>query len=347
MHDTTNQQSGSLPWAHVLGATAIGLGAAQLARAATLLTLFTGVPGLVALLGLALVTCAALGGLAALTTRRRRAAWLGVTALVLVPAVFVVELLPAALAGPGPTIPLLAFAPTPYLVGAVGAAVPAMLVHRGVVRRLGIAASTAAAVAIVALVVTVGVRLHEGDAQRDQQAIARAQDAVGADFRPVTISPDGYGSVYEANIEKRLPGFLQVFSSPAEKAHAPGDTSGSDLTVVTLAAATAPCGRPIEGVAPGGGPEPETSCDEDDGVVRRTSEHGHEVAAVVGDTLVAVSALPGVDDSVLEAAVRYARPIDDEAYRHVLLGDGGEYTDELDGNRCPVVGAARAPAARR
>lgn len=347
MSDTTDEQTGSRAWLHVLGATAIGVGTAQLTRAAVFFTLFTGVPGLVALLVLTLVACAALGGLAALVTRRRRAAWLGVTALVLVPAVAVVALLPAALAGPEPTLPLLAFPPTPYLLGAVVAAVPAMLVHRGVARKVGIVAGTAAAVAIVALVVTVGVRLHEGDAQRDQQAVDRARVAVGADFRPVTISPDGYGSVYEANIEKRLPGFLQVFSSPAEKAHAPGDTSGSDLTVVTLAAATAPCGRPIEGVAPGGGPEPETSCDEDGGVVRRTSEHGHEVAAVVGDTLVAVSALPEVDDSLLEAAVRSARPIDDEAYRHVLLGDGGEYTDELDGNRCPVVGAACGPPARR
>lgn len=347
MGDTTIEQTGTSAWVHVLGATAIGLGAAQLARAAAFLTLVTGVPGLVALLGLTLVTSTALGGLAVLTTRRRRAARLGVTGIVLVPAVALVALLPAALAGPEPTLPLLAFPPTPYLVGAVAAAVPAMLVHRGVPRKAGIVASTAATIGIVALVVSVGIRVHAGDVRGDQQAIARSQTAIGADFRPVTISPDGYGSVYEANIEKRLPGFLQVFSSPAEKAHAPGDTSGSDLTVVTLAATTPPCGRPIEGVAPGGGSEAETSCNEDAGVVRRTSEHGHEVAAVVGDTLVAVSALPEVDDSLLEAAVRSARPIDDAAYRHVLLGDGGEYSDELDGNRCPVVGAACGPPPRR
>ncbi|MFJ5144297.1 hypothetical protein [Curtobacterium sp. NPDC088465] len=347
MGDATSEQTRTHPWVHVLGAAAIGVGAAHLARAAALLTFFVGVPGLVALLVHTVVACGALGGLAVLATRRRRTAWLGAAGLVLVPAVLVAALLPAALAGPEPTFPLLASTPTPYLVGAVVAAVPAMLVHRGVLRKLGVVLGTGAAVAVVAVVVAVGVRVPGSDVQRDEQAIARAQVAIGADFRPVTISPDGYGSVYEANIEQRLPGFLQVFSSPAEEAHAPGDASGSDLTVVTLAATTPPCGRPIEGVAPGGGSEAETSCDEDGGVVRRTSEHGHEVAAVVGDTLVAVSALPEVDDSLLEAAVRSAEPIDDEAYRHVLLGDGDEYTDELDGNRCPVVGAACGPPARR
>ncbi|MBK0296210.1 hypothetical protein IAE22_28790, partial [Bacillus sp. S34] len=90
--------------------------------------------------------------------------------------------------------------------------------------------AVAAVAAVVAVATVVGVSTHNGVVQRDQQAIARAQVAIGADFRPVTIAPSGYGSIFDANIEKRLPGFLQVFSSPASKGHAPGQTSGDDLT---------------------------------------------------------------------------------------------------------------------
>lgn len=347
MGDTTDERTGRRAWVHVGTAMVIGLGAAQAAHAATALVLFTGVPGLAALLVQTVLVSVVLGGLAVVATRRRRAAWLGAAALLLVPAVVVADVVSAVVGDSGSTVPLLSPTPLPYLVGAVVAAVPAMLVHRGVVRTVGLAVGATSTAVVVALLVVAGVRAHAGVVQRDQQAIARAQDAIGADFRPVTVSPDGYGSVYEANIEKRLPGFLQVFSSPAEKAHAPGQTSGSDLTVVTLAADAPPCGRPVEGVAPGGGSEPETACDDDGDLTRRTSAHGHEVSAVVGDVLVAVSALPEVDDSVLEAAVRSAEPIDDQAYRHVLLGDGDEYTDELDGNRCPVVGVACGPPAHR
>ncbi|PZE86740.1 hypothetical protein [Curtobacterium sp. MCBD17_032] len=333
------------PWLHALLAAVVGIGAAHAAHVGGVLVLLTGVAGLVALLGAAAATGVALAVVAVVGTGRTRAAWLGLPALVVVPAVLVVDVLPGVLGAVGRATGSgaaeLDVTPSPllYLVGAVLATVPALLVHPGRTRVVGLVASAAGTIVVVVLAVVLGVQAHQLGVERDQEALARAQAAIGADFRPVTVAPAGYGSVYEANIEKRLPGFLQVFTSPASKGHAPGQTSGDDLTVVTMAADTPVCGRPVEGVGSDGGSEVESSCTVEAGFGRRTSAHGQEVSAVVGDTLVAVSARVEVDVSVLEDAVRSAEPIGDQAYRHVLLGDGDEYSDELDGNRCPVTGA--------
>ncbi|WIB26768.1 hypothetical protein [Curtobacterium sp. MCSS17_015] len=333
------------PWLHALMAAVIGIGAAHVAHVGDVLVLVTGIVGLVALLGAAATTWVALAVVAVVVTGRTRTAWLGLPALVVVPAVLVVDVLPGVHGAVGRATASgaaeLDVTPSPllYLVGAVLAAVPALLVHPGRARVVGLVASAAGATAIVVLAAVIGVQAHQRGVERDQEAIERAQTAIGADFRPVTVAPSGYGSIHEANIEKRLPGFLQVFTSPASKGHAPGQTSGDDLTVVTMAADTPVCGRSVEGVGSDGGSEVEASCTASAGFGRRTSAHGQEVSAVVGDTLVAVSARSEVDVSVLEDAVRSAEPIGDQAYRHVLLGDGDEYTDELDGNRCPVTGA--------
>lgn len=317
----------------------VGVGAAGFAHAGLVLTLFTGLPGLVVLLVVTVLTGVALGACAVAGTRSRQSAWVGTTALLLVPGALVAEVVPLFRADASDPLDL-APTPLPFAVGLVVALVPALLLYRGPLRTIGLVVTAAVVLAGVVTGVLLAGQATARAGERDRQAIARAQVAIGADFRPVTISVDGYGSVFEANIEKRLPGFLQVFSSPAEKAHAPGQTVGSDLTVVTLAAGTTACGRPVEGVGADGASEPETSCSVHDGVTTRATAHGHEVSAVVGDTRVAVSARNAVDVSLLEAAVRSAVPIDDDAYRHVLLGDGDEYTDELDGNRCPVTGAA-------
>lgn len=320
-------------------AAVVGVGTAYFAHVGAFLVLFTGVGGFVALAVVVAVSGVALAVVAVVGTRRRAGAWLGLSALVLVPAVLVADFAPGfggvggRGAGLDPHPGLL-----PYAVGAVLAAAPALVLHAGRARLVGLTVSGAGVVAIVVVATAVGVTAHDGVVQRDQQAVARAQVAIGADFRPVTIAPAGYGSIFEANIEKRLPGFLQVFSAPAAKGHAPGQTSGDDLTVVTVAADTAVCGRPVEGVGTDGASEPETSCTVGSRFSHRESAHGHEVSAVVGDTLVAVSARSEVDVAVLEEAVSSAEPIGDAAYRHVLLGDGDEYTDELDGNRCPITG---------
>lgn len=332
-----SDRSGGRPWWHAVSATLVGIGAAYLVHVGVVLLFLTGVGGLVALTVVTVLAGVGLGLCGLVGTGRRRAWWLGATALVLVPGALVTEIVPWFVPAPGPL--LLAPSPLPYLIGAVVGAVPALLVHPGRPRLTGMVSGGTAVLAVAALVTVLGVQAHGRAVERDQQAIARAQVAIGADFRPVTISPPGYGSDFEANIERRLPGFLQVFSSPASPAHRPGNTSGDDLTVVTMAADAPSCGRALEGVSLEGASEPETGCTTTDGIVVRTSAHGHEVAAVVGDTLVAVSALREVDESVLRAAVRSAEPIGDAAYRHVLLGDGDEYTDELDGNRCPVTSA--------
>lgn len=327
------------PWLHALMAAVVGVGTAHFAHVSAFLVFFTGLPGLVAPLVVLAVSGVALALVAVVGTRRRAAAWIGLTALVLVPAVLVADFAPGIVGGRGTDGAFdLSAGPLPYVVGVLLTAAPALLLHAGRARWVGLAVSGAGVVAVVLVATVVGLGAHDRVVQRDDAAIARAQVAIGADFRPVTIAPSGYGSIFEANIEKRLPGFLQVFSSPASKGHAPGQTSGDDLTVVTVAADTTVCGRPVEGVGSDGASEPETSCTVGDGFAHRVSAHGHEVSAVVGDTLVAVSARTEVDVAVLREAVRSAKPVGDAAYRHVLLGDGDEYTEELDGNRCPVTG---------
>lgn len=324
------------PWLHALTAAVVGAAAAHATYVGAVLLFLAGGAALFGLLAVVAVTGAVLSVVAAVGARRRRAAWVGLVALVLVPAVLVVQFAPTFLGADSSASGALGPSPSPlaYGVGAAIAAVPVLLLHPGPARALG---STGVLSALV-VVVVVAAQAHGGAVERDQEAIARAQVAIGADFRPVTVSPSGYGSIFEANIEKRLPGFLQVFSSPASRGHAPGQTSGDDLTVVTVAADTAVCGRPLEGVGPDGAGEAETSCRVGRDLSHRASAHGQEVSAVVGDTLVAVSARKEVDAAVLEEAVRSAEPIGDQAYRHVLLGDGDEYTDELDGNRCPITG---------
>lgn len=328
------------PWLHALAAAAVGAGAAKATQVAALSVFFVGPAALIGLLLVTVVVGAILAALAVTGTGVRRAGWIGLEAVVLVPATLAAGLVPAFLsaAGGGDGDVDLTLQTTAYVLGALLAGVPALLMHRGPARALGLVAAGAGVLLLVVVASVHGVQARQDAGQRDQEAILRAQAAIGADFRPVTVSPHGYGSIFEANIEKRLPGFLQVFSSPASKGHAPGTTSGDDLTVVTLASATDVCGRPIEGVGTDGAGEPETSCTLGSRIDHRTSAHGHEASAVVGDVLVAVSARSEVDVSVLEEAVHSAKPIGDAAYRHVLLGDGDEYTDQLDGNRCPITG---------
>jgi len=143
---------------HTLMALVIGLGAAHFTRAATFMVLLTGVPGLVAVLVVGVVTGAALAAAAVIGTGKRGAAWLGLTALVVVPAVLVAEVvlgMVSALGGGAGTVDL-SPTPLPYLVGAVLAAVPALLVHPGRPRALGLVFVGAGVVGLIVVAVVLG-----------------------------------------------------------------------------------------------------------------------------------------------------------------------------------------------
>ncbi|MGN8051456.1 hypothetical protein ACTJKO_17405 [Curtobacterium sp. 22159] len=123
-------RTGTGPWPHALLAAGVGAVAAQFAHGGAVAVLLTGLPGLVVLVMVTVVTGAALAVCAVLGTGVRRSAWLGTTALLVVPAVLVVDAILFMRAGPSES-PDGGFASSPLLwvIGAVLSAVPALLVH--------------------------------------------------------------------------------------------------------------------------------------------------------------------------------------------------------------------------
>lgn len=123
-------RTGAGAWPHVLLAAAVGAVAAQFTHGGAVAVLLTGLPGLVVLVMVTVVTGGALAVCAVLGTGARKFAWLGTTALLVVPAVLVVDAVLFMRAGPSDS-PDGGFSPSPLLwvIGAVLAAVPALLVH--------------------------------------------------------------------------------------------------------------------------------------------------------------------------------------------------------------------------
>lgn len=123
-------RTGAGPWPHALLAAAVGAVAAQFTHGGAVAVLLTGLPGLVVLVMVTVVTGGALAVCAVLGTGARKFAWLGTTALLVVPAVLVVDAVLFMRAGPSDS-PDGGLSPSPLLwvIGAVLAAVPALLVH--------------------------------------------------------------------------------------------------------------------------------------------------------------------------------------------------------------------------
>lgn len=134
--DSRTGRTGTGPWPHALLAAGVGAVAAHFTHASVVAVLLTGLPGLVVLVVVTVVTGGALAVCAALGTGRRRSAWLGTTALLVVPAVLVVDVLLLVQRAPvGSPDGGLSASPLLWLTGAVVAVVPALLVHVGGARR--------------------------------------------------------------------------------------------------------------------------------------------------------------------------------------------------------------------
>ncbi|GAA1494006.1 hypothetical protein [Curtobacterium herbarum] len=123
-------RTGTGPWPHALLAAAVGAVAAQFTHGGAVAVLLTGLPGLLVLVMVTVMTGGALAVCAVLGTGARRFAWLGTTALLVVPAVLVVDAVLFMRAGPsGSPDGGFSTAPLLWVIGAVLAAVPALLVH--------------------------------------------------------------------------------------------------------------------------------------------------------------------------------------------------------------------------
>lgn len=122
--------TGTGPWPHVLLAAGVGAVAAHFTHGGAVAVLLTGLPGLVVLVVVTVLTGVALAVCAVLGTGSRTSAWLGTTTLLVVPAVLVVDAVLFVRAGPSASPDGgLTVRPLLWVVGAVLAAVPALLVH--------------------------------------------------------------------------------------------------------------------------------------------------------------------------------------------------------------------------
>lgn len=123
-------RTGTGPWPHALLAAAVGAVAAQFTHGGAVAVVLTGLPGLVVLVMVTVMTGGALAVCAILGTGVRKFAWLGTTALLVVPAVLAVDAVLFMRAGPSGS-PDGGFSASPllWMIGAVLSAVPALLVH--------------------------------------------------------------------------------------------------------------------------------------------------------------------------------------------------------------------------
>ncbi|WP_144761217.1 hypothetical protein [Curtobacterium sp. 9128] len=140
---------------HALVAAAIGVGTAFSTHAAVVATFMTGVAGLVAILVVGVVAGVALAVTGVLATGRRAVAWLGLTTLVLLPAVLVPEVTSGLLSGSaGDSGEVdLSSSPLSFVAGAVVAVAPALVVHPGRARVLGLVTMGVLAVGVTTAIV--------------------------------------------------------------------------------------------------------------------------------------------------------------------------------------------------
>ena len=207
--------------------------------------------------------------------------------------------------------------PLTYAAGAAVAGIAALVMYEG---RLRIAGSVLGVAIIAGTAVTLIHRDHVED-----RAAAVAE--FGSSVRPWVVGLDSYRQHGDPHVgDPRI--LWTTFYRPDQ-----ADRPDRFLTVTTDASTTVVCGDVLRADIAGGFGQPEKSCQQVDGVWRRTSEGGHEVALVKDDRVVRVAAANSVPERELLEALESVRPISDRYYRHALFGEDGEYIPELDGAR--------------
>lgn len=206
----------------------------------------------------------------------------------------------------------------------VASGLVALLAHRGPVR---VVVAVVVAVSIVAFAMNVA-------SEANDRLIARGQVSFGSTVRPFVVEIDGYQPVGEAlRYDDQL--LAGTFRPEGEQLTDPfGNPLDITLTTEDSAqGAPTPCGRDLLGVNSLTGPEVEMSCVVTGKSFTRASVNGQEIGRIRDGLIVRVSAGKGVPLATLKRALADARPMDDRHYRHLLLGESGEYIPELDGRR--------------
>jgi hypothetical protein len=306
-------KSGDLPlsgriWWHVGVSAAVGALAVTVAEVGVVGLVFGGVEQAVIMAAVAFGLFAAIG-YAFLGAGR---GWKqGFTVLVWVPIVVW-----AFVGGSGENV-LEGTEPLTHVVGAAVAGIVALLMHEGWPRR------AAAAVAAVAVVTTAVTSIHHHHVEDRKAAIV----AFGSTMRPWVIGLDGYRQHGDPTVVS--PKILRTSYYRPEQS----DRPDLELTITTDASTTVVCGDVLRATMQADFEQPERTCRQSDGIWRRTSKDGHEVAIVKGNRIVRVAASDAVPEQSLIEALRSVRPMSDRYYRHALFGEAGEYIPALDGRR--------------
>lgn len=237
--------------------------------------------------------------------------WQGLTVLIWMPVVGW-----AFLGNPGDN-DLSGTEPLTYAAGCAVSAIAALLMYEGRPRLVGSALGVAIAAGTI-------VTLTHRDHLEDRRA---AIAEFGSSVRPWVVDLDGYRQGGDPVVV--LPKVLRTTFYRPEQSSAPD----LELTITTDASSTVVCGAVLRATIGADFEQPEKTCRQSNGMWRRTSEGGHEVALVKDGRVVRVAASNNVPEGELVDAIRSVRPMSDDYYRHALFGEDGQYIEELDGAR--------------
>ena len=250
---------------------------------------------------------------------KRRGHWIvALTPLALVPVVIVTTISPTGDYAIGNA--------AAYAAGGAVAAVMAFLTHPGPLRLFS-ALGITAAIAIVAATISTNVM---------KDAEAEAQDHFGSDIRPYVSTIDGYAPRREPTA--RTPDLVVGGFGVIEPGQIQPQGDAADFVIATerivpSAERLSACGPELFITTDFEGTEAVDTCDKRGELWMRTSASGHEVAWLVDDLLVRVSAQASTPRRLLQEILASTRPMADEYYKHLLFGEEGHYFLEYDGYR--------------
>ncbi len=306
------------PWLHGLAAFAVGFVLYAALQQAIVALLF-GMPWLVA--GVAAIALAAFGGLGRAMTGRQASWWLSLSAIPWLGIGVAVFVLAQTSRGWDPSVLW------PYAAAGLAPAALALLSHGGPPR----------AIALLGILVAIVLLIAFGIQAKTQSDLVAGQQRLGSPVRPEVTAVKGYVPYGETQLQ--APGTpSQALSWGYIKSGESTDGYPIQFVLITDQKTVAVCGAPLDArqLASDGqqiSPEPETSCTKSGSRWSRTSANAHELSCIIDGKLVRAIAPHSTPVSVLWSALNNAKPMDDRYYRHLLLGERGQYIPELDGLR--------------
>ncbi len=297
------------PWLHAAAAFVAGLVLPLMLRTGILLLLLGSIPWL--LIVVFVIAAAIFGALGWWGTARPAGWWLAVTVIPWFVSEVAVTLSPTTGQGPGGSDVWL------YLLAGLVPVALALVSHSGPPR----------AVAVIAIVAAVAIGVNA----KNESDTVQAKLALGSGLRPDVTTVPGYTPYGETQLA--YPGTLsEALAWGYIKSGTSTDGYPVQFVLTTDVGTAAVCGSPLYAHQLTQ-PEPEVQCVQQGKDWMRSSANAYEIVHVGDGKLLRVTAPTSTPKSVLTAALRNAKPMDDRYYRHLLFGQSGQYIPELDGLR--------------